>query len=379
VRPGDPALPCEGGAALLVIDLDAIAANWRQLAAIAAPAVCAAVVKANAYGMGLEPVVRTLARAGCQTFFVAQAIEGLRARAALAELAPAARIYVFNGLDGLGLAACARHGLRPVLASRCEAQAWLRDRRDLAAALQIDTGMNRLGLSLSDATDFARAGGNTSARLDLVISHFVASEIPADPHNQRQIDAFETIAAVFRQTRRSLANSSGIFLPQRPHYDLVRPGYALYGGNPVPGQANPMRPVVQLMARILRVHTIIPGMSVGYNAQWTAQRPSRLATVNVGYADGFPRSAGAMGSAGGAEVIVNGYACPLVGRVSMDLAVVDVTEVPDPFAPEPGHWVELIGARFDVDALAAHTHRIGYEILTGLGLRFRRIYKGDSG
>jgi alanine racemase len=379
VCPGDPSLQTEHGAALLVIDLDAIADNWRHLAARAAPAACAAVVKANAYGTGLEPVVQTLARAGCQTFFVAQASEGMRAREAVAALAPTARIYNFNGLDGLSLEACTRHRLRPVLASLSEAEAWLRDPCDLAAALQIDTGINRLGLSLRDAAQFARAYVDTGTRrLDLLISHFVASEIPADPHNQRQIDAFETIAAAFPKIPRSLANSSGIFLPQQPHYDLVRPGYALYGGNPVPGQKNPMRPVVQLMARILQIRTIETGMSVGYNAQWSAQRPSRLATLNVGYADGFPRVAGAIGGAARAQAIVNGCTCPLVGRVSMDLAVVDITDVPDALAPEPGQLVELIGERLGIDALAGHANRIGYEILTSLGSRFQRVYKGGG-
>ncbi len=372
-----PYLPVEAEEpnARLIIDLDAIVANWRTLAAQAAPARCAAVVKADAYGTGLAPVVTALARAGCRIFFVAQAAEAIGLRAALAEPQPTA-VYVFNGFDGYGPEFYERHGLKPVLSSMPEVRSWLAFRRPLGAALHIDTGMNRLGVSEPDARTVAAACADSGKGLDMVISHFVASEVVADPLNKCQIDRFERVRASFPAVPASLANSSGIFLPSRPHFDIVRPGYALYGGNPTPGSPNPMRPVVQLLARIIQIRDTESGASVGYNAQWIAARPSRLATVNVGYADGFPRSAGTNLEWGAARAIVNGTLCPIVGRVSMDLSVIDVTAVESAAAPLPGQYAELLGETLAIDDLARSANRSGYEILTGLGARYRRFYRG---
>ena len=188
---------------------------------------------------------------------------------------------------------------------------------------------------------------------DLLISHFVSSEIAHDPLNRAQIDRFEAARAAFPHLAASLANSSGMFLSQRPIYDLARPGYALYGGNPTPGRPNPMRPVVTLTAAIQQIRWIEAGMTCGYNAQWAAKRQTRLATMLIGYADGLPRGAGATDARPGAEVAVAGRRCPLVGRVSMDLAIVDVTDLPDKSAARPGEMATLIGAEIGVDDLAA--------------------------
>jgi alanine racemase len=379
VEPGNiPLLPLEAAQAdaRLIVDLDALVANWHTLTARAAPAQCAAVVKANAYGTGFAPVAAALARAGCRIFFVAQAAEAIGLRAALADAPLTVAVYVFNGFDGYSPELYQRHHLKPVLSSMPEVHTWLAFTGPLGAALHIDTGMNRLGVSAAEARQVAAACTQSGKGLDMILSHFVASEVVADPLNDRQIDSFVRIRAAFPAIPASLANSSGIFLPSRPLFDIVRPGYALYGGNPTPGAPNPMRPVVQLLARIIQIRDADVGASVGYNAQWIAARPSRLATVNIGYADGFPRSAGTNPERGAAQASVNGTVCSIVGRVSMDLSVIDVTDVEPARAPVPGEYAELLGDTLAIDDLARSANRSGYEILTGLGTRYRRLYRG---
>ena len=214
----------------------------------------------------------------------------------------------------------------------------------------------------------ARASG-----ADLLMSHFVSSEFPGDPTNAAQIERFEAARAAFPTLPASLANSSGMFLGPPPIYDLARPGYALYGGNPTPGAVNPMRPVVTLTVAIQQTRWIEAGMTCGYNAQWTAKRRTRLATLLAGYADGLPRGAGATDLKAGAEVAVGGRRCPLVGRVSMDLTIADVTDLPED-AARPGDRVEFFGSSADLDDFAARSGTIGYHVLTSLGPRYRREY-----
>jgi alanine racemase len=362
--------PADAGA-ILTIDLGALVANWRRLAARAAPAECSAVVKADAYGIGIEPAVRALAKAGCRTFFVAHPAEGRRARA----VAPDAAIYVLNGLLGGSEDVYRRHDLRPVLGSAEEIALWSRSRAAGPAAVQVDTGMNRLGLSPEAAAVLlAPESPRPGFAVALLMGHFVASEDVSTPLNGRQIAAFQQLRGRLPDLPASLANSSGIFLPQRPHYDLVRPGYALYGGNPTPGERNPMSNVVRLEARIIQCRTVERGETVGYNAQWTAGSRRRLATIGVGYADGFPRAAGGTDRHAGAAAMVAGMRCPFVGRVSMDLIVIDVTDAAP--APQPGDSIELIGESLTVDEVGRSAGTIGYEILTGLGRRYHRVYVG---
>ncbi len=205
------------------------------------------------------------------------------------------------------------------------------------------------------------------------MSHLVSAQSPDDPANARQIAAFDAIARRFPGVPRSLCNSSGIFLPSKPHLDLVRPGYALYGGNPTPGGPNPKRAVLRLEARILAVHDIAAGECVGYDAAWTAPRPTRLATIAAGYADGLPVGASSRSLGPPAEALVAGRRCPVVGRVSMDYAVLDVTQA----GPvRRGDWAEILGRQIGVDELAARAGTIGYEILTRLGGRYARRYLG---
>lgn len=359
--------------AVLTIDLGALVDNWRVLARIAGGAECAAVVKADAYETGLEPAVRALSKAGCATFFVAHASEARRARAALGSTP--ARIYALNGLlqDADAARALLAADATPIVGSLEEWEAWRANAPGRPCALHVDTGMNRLGASAEEARVIAAHADARS--IELVMSHFVASEEAANPLNARQIEGFESVRELFANARASMANSSGIWLAQKPHYDLVRPGFALYGGNPVPGAPNPMKPVVTLEAPILRVRPVKAGATVGYNATWTAQRDSVLAAIGVGYADGILRSASASHGARGGEAIIGGARCPFAGRVSMDIIVIDATDAPRE-AVMPGATARLLGPEITVDDLAERAGTIGYEILTSLGRRYHRVYVG---
>jgi alanine racemase len=362
VAEAGPATEIGAHGARLTIDLGAIAANWRALAARGAGAECAAVVKADAYGCGLDRVGPALWAAGCRTFFVAHLSEGIAARAAL----PEAEIYVLNGLAPGAAGAFAARGLRPVLGSIDELSEWASisgGRRP--AALHVDTGMNRLGLPVPDALDLAGDARIAAAGVDLLLSHFVSAEKPEDPVNARQIADFARVRAAYPGIRASLANSSGVFLRGTQH-DLLRPGYALFGGNPTPGKANPMRPVVRLEALIAQVREVEAGATAGYNGRWTAARPSRLATLSLGYADGFPRAISGRGQA-----LVGGVPCPILGLVSMDLIILDVTAAPQ---ARRGATAVLIGDDLDIDTVGRAAGTIGYEILTGLGSRYVRTY-----
>jgi len=367
--PGGAASCDAGEVALLTIDLGALAGNYRLLAERAAPAECAAVVKADAYGLGLEPVMRRLLAAGCRTFFVATSGEGQRARAISREAA----IYVFNGAPPGSWPLLVAQDLRPVLNSLDEIAEWAATAPAAPAALHIDTGMSRLGVAPQEAA--AAAELSRGLPLALVMSHFVSSQQPENSRNEWQIAEFAAGRAHFPGVAASLANSSGIFLSQRPYLELVRPGYALYGGNPTPGNPNPMRPVVKLEARILALREIEAGETVGYDATWTAARPSRLATLGLGYADGLPWGASLKAGAPPLEALVSGFRCPIVGRVSMDAIVLDLTDAP-PSLARRGDFVELLGETTGVDALAERAGTIGYEILTRLGRRYARRYVG---
>ena len=376
--PDNTSEPLESG--VLTVDLAALVANWRQLAAMAGDSRidCAAVVKADAYGLGQAPATRALAAAGCRTFFVANLAEGELAR----RLTPEATIYVLDGVTPGAGARLAAAGLRPVIGSLAELDEWATTARDLGrsldAALHFDTGMNRFGLPAREAelaaTRLAEQAG--LARLTLLMSHFVSSQLVGAPINARQIADFEAARRFFPGVPASMANSSAVFLPERPYYDLLRPGYALYGGNPTVAPDNPMRPVASLRARILATHEVAPGETAGYDATWTAQRPSRLATIGAGYADGVPVSASARADKPGGCAIVGGVRCPFVGRVSMDSVILDVTDAPHA-ASRRGGWAELLGDAIGVDELAGRASVIGYEILTRLGRRYARRYIGD--
>src|SRR5215469_6445932 len=362
---------------ILTVDLDAILANWRKLEKTAVPAECAAVIKANAYGCGIDPVARALSGAGCKTFFVATLDEARAARAAV----PRATIYVLNGFFPNTAEAHARIDCRPVIGELNELAEWdvfcRRSGWTGGAAIHIDTGMNRLGLTVAEAQGIIPRINAGDHGIALVMSHLASAELLNNPANAKQLAAFREIASLFSGVPASLSNSSGIYLGPQFQFDMVRPGAALYGVNPTPEADNPMKPVVELKARIVQLRNIERGETVGYGGTWTARRPTRLAIVSAGYADGYFRAASANDGSRGAEVVVAGKRCPIAGRISMDLMAVDITDLP-PNAARRGHMVTLIGEDITVDELAHHFGTIAYEVLTSLSKRYARIYKGGS-
>jgi alanine racemase len=362
---------------ILTVDLDAIVANWRKLEKTAVPAECGAVIKADAYGCGVEPVARTLAAAGCKTFFVATLDEARVAR----ETLPSADVYVLDGFFQNCGDAFAKLNCRPVIGDLNELAEWdvfcRRSGWSGGAAIHIDTGMNRLGLTLVEANGIVPRINAGDHGITLVMSHLACAESLNHPLNAKQVATFREIASLYSGVPASLSNSSGIYLGPQFQFDMVRPGAALYGVNPTPEADNPMQPVVDLKARIVRLRNVERGDSVGYGGTWTARRPTKLAVVSTGFADGYFRAASASDGTRGAEVIVAGKRCPIAGRISMDLMAVDITDLPDKTARR-GHMVTLIGEGITVDELAHHFGTIGYEVLTSLGPRYARIYKGGE-
>ena len=357
---------------VLTIDLSAVADNYRRLAERVWPAGCAAVVKADAYGLGMARVAPALAAAGCADFFVAHLDEGIALRALL----PDAAIYVLNGALRGAEPEFQRHALCPVLNHLAALDAWSalgRGGKPLPAALHIDCGMSRLGLDDQELAILAAA----PARLDgvdlqLLMSHLACADQPDHPLNAEQLARFRAARGRLPATPASLANSSGIFLGPEYRFDMARPGAALYGVNPQPGRPNPMAPVVRLQARILQVRRIDSPRTVGYGATHRAARPSTIATIALGYADGYLRSLSNRGSC-----LIGEHRVPVVGRISMDLVTLDVTGVPDGLA-RPGAVVDVIAPDHPVDAVAEEAGTIGYEILTSLGRRYQRRYIDPS-
>ena len=362
---------------VLTVDLDAIVANWRKLEKTAVPAECAGVIKANAYGCGLDPVARALAGAGCKTFFVATLHEARAARAAV----PSAAIYVLDGFFQNCGDAYAEVNARPVIGDLNELAEWdvfcRRSGWQGGAGIHIDTGMNRLGLTISEAQGIIPRINAGDHGITLVMSHLACAELLNHPLNAKQLATFREIASLFSGVPASLANSSGVYLGAQFQFDLVRPGAALYGINPTPEADNPMQGVVDLKARIVHIRSIDKGEAVGYGGTWTARRPTRLAIVSAGYADGYFRAGSSNDGTRGAEVIIAGKRCPIAGRISMDLMAVDVTDL-EKNAARRGHMATLIGEGITVDELAHHFGTIGYEVLTSLGPRYARVYKGGA-
>ncbi len=376
----DPAAARAG--AILTIDLDAVADNYRRLCAELGAAACAAVVKADAYGLGMARIAPALARAGARIFFVAQLEEAIALRAmfpvevqAADEVGAAVEIYVLNGLSAGPVAEFQAGRVHPVLNSLGEIDAWAATARAagqaLPAAVHIDTGMSRLGLPENELETLAADRGRL-AGIDLryLVSHLACADRPEHPLNAEQLRRFGAARARLPDAPASFANSSGVFLGPDYHLDLARPGVALYGVNPTPGQPNPMRQVVRLQGKILQLREIDASRTVGYGATHRAAGPTRIATVAVGYADGYLRSLSNRGSAW-----LGNRRVPVVGRVSMDLITLDVTGA-SAEAARPGAFVDLIGADLSTDAVAGAAGTIGYEILTSLGRRYHRVYRG---
>jgi alanine racemase len=359
---------------VLAIDLDAVRANWRLLRDTAGKAACAAVMKADAYGLGMDRVAPALALEGCRVFFTAHLEEGIRLR----QLVPAdSTIYVLHGLPPAGTLQTAlefvEHGLVPVLNDPAQVASWrraCRERRQrLPAALQFDTGMSRMGMAPPDvAALLADPAWKDEIRPVLVMSHLACADEPLHELNGRQGERFDALRLRFPGIPGSLANSSAVFLGAGFHHDLVRPGAALYGINPQPGHPNPLRQAVSLRARIVQSRRVEAGDVVGYGARYVAAGPRRIATIAIGYADGWLRSLSGRGQA-----FVDGVAVPIAGTVSMDSITLDVTGIPEERVAV-GQSVDLLCAQQTVDDVAREAGTIGYEVLTRLGSRFHREY-----
>jgi alanine racemase len=368
-----PAAPETSGA--LTVDLAAIAANWRDLSHRLLTVECAAVVKANAYGLGLQQVTAKLAEAGCKTFFVADLAEARSVRSR----ARAADIYVLNGFTPAWGDGFIDINARPVINSTTELAEWdafvgARGWQG-GAALQVDTGMRRLGITPDEAAALAPRAQTENHGIALLLSHLACAQIPDHPLNAKQIQLFRELHLLYPGVPASLVNSSGIFLSDSAHFDLARPGAALYGINPTPGRPNPMKSVVELTGRILQLRSIARDDTVGYDATWTAKRATRIAVVALGYADGLMRGGSGTDDRPGGTAIVAGKRCPIVGRISMDLICLDVTDLPDG-AVHRGDHATLLGPDLPLDDVAASAGTIGYEILTHLGRRCHLVYRG---
>jgi alanine racemase len=356
---------------VLKINLTAIASNWDELAKHT-DAECAAVVKGNAYGCGIDPIAGALARAGCKTFFVSNLPEAKRVRAA----APNSTIYVLNGLYSGTAPLFAEVNARPVINTLIEMAEWdafvMSRQWTGGCALNVDTGESRLGLSVEETAAMAPRLHSLGHGISLLMSHLDNAEKPAHPLTNRQILLFRELSRLYSGIPASLANSAGIFLDPKTHFELVRAGSALYGINPTPGARNPMLPVIELRGRIVQVRSLAPGQTITGSGGWTAKRRTRLALVSVGYADGYPRSGSPPNNK--LQAIVGEHRCPVAGRPSMDLLPIDVTDLPDPAAARFGEMVTLIGHDIGIDDLAAAAKSSAREVLSHLGHRFRRIY-----
>ena len=350
---------------VLTIDLAALTDNYKTIESRTKANVGAA-VKADGYGIGAAEAAQTLYAAGCRDFFVATLDEALSLRK-LPEIS-SSRLFVLGGLYAGAEDEYAAHGIYPVLNAPDDINRWgalcKKQGKSLPCALHIDTGMNRLGLRADNVTADTGAGLN----IELVMSHFACADEKDHALTNEQAQQFAKLSAMFPRAQKSLCNSSGAFRNTDWHYDLLRPGYALYGGNPTPEAANPMKPVVQISARVLQTRDVKKGESAGYGVGHVFAKDSTIATVAIGYADGLPR-------AGSGRVVFyyNGQPCPCVGRISMDVTMVDISTLPQ--KPAQGDVMEILGPHQDVDALATACGTIGYEILTSLGHRHARLYK----
>jgi alanine racemase len=358
----------------LTIDLGALAANYQRLQRIFTGTESGVTIKADAYGLGMAECAPVLWASGARSFFVALAVEGVLLRAIL----PDADIYILHGVTTGNAKALRDQKLIPVLGSPDMVALWRDVGEGLPCAVQIDTGMNRLGLTLREATALA-VGGLVGLNCVLVMSHFACADDPEHPKNTAQIKAFAAARELFPKIKTSLQNSAGAFLGSRASSDLARLGIALYGGEAVNFVTNPMQTVVTAEAQIMLVRHAKAGETVSYGATETLTRDTRLAVCSVGYADGYHRAISGTGVAlrqtgrPAGHAFIAGHKVPILGRVTMDQTMFDVTDIPEDKI-KAGDYVELFGRNIPLDDAARAAGTIGYELLTSLGQRYHRIY-----
>jgi alanine racemase len=357
----------------MTVDLAAIRRNWTALDKVSQGALTGAVVKADAYGTGIAQASRALFQAGARFFFSATPDEAISVRAALPE---DAYIFVLDGLFPGAAPLYVGERLMPILSSIPMLEEWLQaclSRNEaFPAALHFDTGINRLGFRLNEASIVKRMIDQVGYKPQMIMSHLACADQPSHEKNRTQLALFSSVLAQFPGIPASLANSAGLMTAREMHFQMVRPGIALYGGRAVAGRRNPMTRVVSLEAPILQIKDVKTGESIGYGAAYTLSRDSRIAVVGIGYADGFFRAQSATNNRPGGKVAIAGHYAPVVGRVSMDMIQVDITDLGEP--PMPGDMVELLGPNISVDDQADVAGTIGYEVLTSLKGRYSRSY-----
>jgi alanine racemase len=363
-----------GYGARLTVDLAALRRNWTALDQVSQGALTGAVVKADAYGIGLVAASRALYQAGARFFFAATPDEAITVRSTLPE---DTHIFVLDGLFPGAAPLYVGERLMPILSSLPMLEEWLAAclarNEALPAALHFDTGINRLGFRLNEASIVKRLIDEPGYAPQMLMSHLACADQPQHEKNRTQLALFQSVLQQFPNIPASLANSAGLMSGREYHFQMVRPGIALYGGRAVLGRRNPMSPVVTLEAPVLQVKEVKTGETVGYGAQHTVNRDSRLAIVGIGYGDGFFRALSGSDQRPGGKAAVRGQVVPLVGRVSMDMIGIDVTDLPEP--PALGEMVEVLGPHVTVDDQADVAGTIGYEVLTALsGGRYTRNY-----
>jgi alanine racemase len=364
-------VPDHLASAILTIDLAALQSNFRTLAKQAGVA-CGVAIKGEAYGLGMVPVARALWAAGCRDYFVSRPTEGQELRLVL----PEATIYVLDGFYAGQGDFYVKHNLIPALISIDEAKEWAHVAGNHACAIHVDTGIYRLGFSGAEFTKFcADAELRKALNIRLLVSHLACSDEPQHPLNAKQRDAFSGFKKMLPDMPTSFANSSGIYLGKDYAHDLVRAGVALYGGNPQPGKPNPMKTVVTLQLKVMQTRFVKQGETIGYSATWAAPRDARIAILGAGYRDGIPRKLSSQNANGPAQVFIAGRRVPIVGRVSMDMMAIDVTDIPEHETPR-GTLAEIFGPNISVDEAAGFAGTISYELLTHLGNRYARHYTG---
>jgi alanine racemase len=354
--------------AILKINLTAIGFNWERLARCT-EAECAAVLQCNAYGCGIDPIADALVKSGCRTFFVTNLAEARRIRA----VGPNSIIYVLHGFHFGAGSVFAELDVRPVINSSIELAEWDAFKNSSqwvgGFALNVDTGEGRLGLLVEEAAALAQRINFLNNGVTLLMSSLAYADKPKDPRSERQIALFRELHRLYAGVPASLASSSAILLNSKCHFDLVRAGSPLFGINPTPGLANPMLPVVELHARVVRVRDVVRGNGLVNAGDRFANRRRRIAFASFGYGDGLLRSAKNC-----LYAVVDGHRCPTLERCSLDLLPIDVTDLPDPSAVRIGGMVTLIGSTMTIDEVAEAANSTGREVLSSLGSRFHRIY-----
>ena len=359
----------------LEINIDSIIHNYQLINNKVGNTECAAVLKADAYGMGASVIAKALDKAGCSTFFVATIDEGIELRACFSK--DENQIAVLSGLLEGSEDIFYSNKLTPVLNDTEQIKKWAiyNKQKNISAPsiLHIDTGMNRLGLTINELYDIIKNPTELKElHVEWIMSHLACGDQPRDIMNEKQLSVFLNAKKEFPNVKASLANSAGVFLGQSYHLDMVRPGIALYGSGSGSIPSKPLKQVIKLYSRILQIRTLSTGASVGYGASYRVSEATRVATVGLGYADGYLRSLSNC-----SWVFFNGLRLPVIGRISMDYITIDITQIASEKI-QTGDFIEIIGDKFTLDDLATVANTVPHELLTRLGTRHHRIYRNTN-